>query len=114
MAEGACLEGEALPGGGVADIDNVRGAMADVVIKEDLDDVLVGRIQQQQLSRAAALVAALPERVVVPKRICPVQHELSSYSVLCTTVSRVGLQAEGLCSEAHVSGWPPVAQPKTK
>jgi hypothetical protein len=114
VAKGACLEGEALPGGGVADIDDVRGAVADVVIKEDLDDVLVGRIQQQQLPRAAALVAALPERVVVSERVCPGQHELSSYSVLCTIVSRFGLQAEGLCSEARVSGCPPVAQPKNE
>lgn len=54
--------------------------MADVVVEEDLDDVLVSRVQQQQLPRAAALVARLPERVVVPDGVRPAQSSTSGLS----------------------------------
>ena len=49
--------------------------MADVVVEEDLDDVLVSRVQQQQLPRSAALIARLPEGVVIPDGICPAPQE---------------------------------------
>ncbi len=67
----ACLEGEGVAGARVADIDDVGSAMADVVVEENLDRVAVSSIKQQQLARAAALIAALPERVVVPDCKCP-------------------------------------------
>lgn len=48
--------------------------MANVVIEEDLDGVLVAGVYQQQLPRAAALVARLPKAVEIPDRKRPARR----------------------------------------
>lgn len=55
------------------------GTVANIVIEEYLDGVLVVRIQQQQLPRPAALVAALPEGIVVPNCVCPAATTISGH-----------------------------------
>ena len=70
------LKGKGLATPHIAHIHDIGGPMAYVVIEEDLDDVFVSRVQQQQLPGTAALVARLPERVVVPDCVCPARQHL--------------------------------------
>lgn len=84
-SEAAHLESERKPTDHISRIDYVRGGVANIVVEEDFEGVLVCEVQKQGLTSMRPLVPALPEGVEITDGKSPAGDK--GLAILCRSNS---------------------------